>query len=508
MRKLCIIITFLIPFYVSAQEKAHHPLKVQQALQLAGKNRIELENAITHFKKSNDSLKLKAIYFLIANMPAHFGADYFWKDITGKRIHFNELEYPNFVKATEAFDSLKLKHQKLSPVSFIKKDIETLTADFLIDNVNRAFKAWQNGSFSHITFDEFCEYILPYRASIEPVQNWREAYEKQFLWIGDSIRKHPSQDLIALFATNFKKQFTNTYSFEKRTDPIPRLGALQLLQRRKGPCEDIADLEIFTLRSQGIPATLDIVPYWATSFGSHFFNTVYQDGKYKAFDATASDDAVKMTKMKREPAKVIRITYAIQENTLAKQVDLNDIPDNFLRSSNYLDVTANYWETREVNCQLFSEKKQIAYACVFNLSRWRPIWWGKVKQSRVSFSNMPKGVVYLPVFYENKKIIPAGYPVAVGYQHEMELKPDTVNTRSIDIFPEDRYLAFRPGKKYQLFYWDNEWKNLGEKQAEENTSKLVFEAVPQQALLLLVPEYSTKKERPFIITHDQKRIWF
>jgi hypothetical protein len=49
---------------------------------------------------------------------------------------------------------------------------------------------------------------------------------------------------------------------------------------------------------------------------------------------------------------------------------------------------------------------------------------------------------------------------------------------------------------------------VGERTAVDGVQSLVFENVPKNALLLLIPEYSQGKERPFIITDNQERIWF
>ena len=64
-------------------------------------------------------------------------------------------------------------------------------------------------------------------------------------------------------------------------EPLSRLSALQLLFRKRGACEDIAALQVFSLRSQGIPAAYDVIPWWATSMGSHFVNTVFNDETYQ-----------------------------------------------------------------------------------------------------------------------------------------------------------------------------------------------------------------------------------
>ncbi|HEY0058717.1 MAG TPA: hypothetical protein VGB56_06250, partial [Flavisolibacter sp.] len=73
---------------------------------------------------------------------------------------------------------------------------------------------------------------------------------------------------------------------------------------------------------------------------------------------------------------------------------------------------------------------------------------------------------------------------------------------------QPKYLVYRPGKKYTLHYWNNGWVALGTKEFIEGSPSLDFDEVPRNALLLLVPEYSKGKDRPFIITDEGQRLWF
>jgi hypothetical protein len=57
----------------------------------------------------------------------------------------------------------------------IKADVTDITAAYLISNIELAFKVWHEMPWGKdIPFDVFCEEILPYRVSAEPLENWRE----------------------------------------------------------------------------------------------------------------------------------------------------------------------------------------------------------------------------------------------------------------------------------------------------------------------------------------------
>lgn len=508
MNRLLSVLICLMPFLVPAQSP--YPATVTAVLSQAGRNRVELEKALNYFYKQGDSLKIKAVNFMVANMDIHFSASYYWADASGKKIPFNELNYPSFQASIKAFEALKKRHPTIHPQAFIYRDIDSIKSSFIIDNIQRAFTAWQSPWAKNISFPVFCEYILPYRASVEPMENWRGIYQQKFAWINDSARNKTTEDALQYLGNDFKKWFANTYGIETRKEPLPRLGALQLLHRKKGPCEDIADWAVFALRSQGFPVTNDMVTYWATSSGGHFFNSTL-NSKLQPIRFDISTATVRMTSFAREPAKVIRTTYGKQPNTLASLVPASAIPDGFMRTINYKDVTGEYWATQNLACNIFAlpGRPPVSYACVYNSGDWRPTWWGRNNNNNtVTFTNMSKGAVYLPSWYINGKIIPAGYPVALGYNDISVLAPDTVHRRRIVLQEQASYLFFQPGKKYRLYYWNNAWELLEEKKATPATKTMAFERVPANALLLLVPEYTHNKERPFTITNEGQRRWW
>jgi hypothetical protein len=511
--RLFIILLAGIPAFVGAQAPQGdtlYPANVRNVLAKASTNRYELIKALNYYKSSKpgDSLRLKAMYFLVGNMDIHVGADYYWADSNKRRIYFNELDYPNFKESVNAFDSLKKVYGMLHPVPTVYRDMDVITAAYLIDNTERAFNAWQQYE-SDLNFNQFCEYILPYRASVEPLQNWRKEYSRRFTWLTDSSANSLAVAPASFLVKDINSWFSCMYDFELRTEPLPRLGAMQLLLRKKGFCEDIADLSVFALRSQGIGATTDIVPYWATSSGGHTFNFSIHKKQITRFDVLFSEDS--SFKLLREPGKVYRLTYSKQPDALASLVDTAYIPHGLLRNSNLIDVTNEYWPTASLNAPLNSDTvlPPVVYGCVFNTLKWEPIaWTNKIINGACVFDNMSLGVVYLPKFYIKGQSSIAGFPIALGYKHTVELKPDTLTKRTITLAEQERYLSYQTGKKYRLYYWYGKWKLLSTQKIDVNTNKLVFYNVPRNALMLLLPEMPKNKERPFIVTDEGERIWF
>ncbi|MFV0471827.1 MAG: transglutaminase domain-containing protein, partial [Paludibacteraceae bacterium] len=124
------------------------------------------------------------------------------------------------------------------------------------------------------------------------------------------------------------------------------------------------------------------------------------------------------------------------------------------------------------------------------------------------FDKCTCGVVYLPFYYSEGKIIPFSYPHLLRADNSVEkLQPDYKNKRTVIIEEQENYLKFRTNKKYTLLYWDKKWNRVNTLIAGTE-KKLIFNNVPANALLLLLPEYSQGKERPFIINNDGVREWW
>src|SRR5205814_1946866 len=107
---------------------------------------------------------------------------------------------------------------------------------------------------------------------------------------------------------------------------------------------------------QGLPASVDFTPYWATSTGNHSMNATF-DGDNKPVHFDAANDLVMPSKLPREPSKVIRVTYSKQPDVLSAFKSKADIPEGFMRLENYKDVTKEYWETKDITCNLFPVTK-------------------------------------------------------------------------------------------------------------------------------------------------------
>lgn len=498
----------------------HYPPAVRQALQKAGSNRVELEKVLKHYSQPQDSLKLKAAYYLIGNMPGHGYMTYVLKDTAGKEVPFNVLDYPDYQTMVVAWDSIAAKRGKLDYVKkeFIE-DVQVIKADFLINNIDLAFKAWREKTWARfLTFDQFCRYVLPYRGSNEPLEDWRSYFYRQYHWLDSTFAK--SKDVVKV-ATAINEDLKSWFVFDSRFYRHPTdQGLSEMLKTKMGRCEDMANLAIFAMRANGLAVTSDYTPYWADAANNHAWNALIDtSGKAIPFMGSLFDPG-KYT-LPNRIAKVYRKTYEYhKENLIFKIKNKHKIP-RWLSGKSYIDVTRAYVPTANVEAYLTQphpDTIRYAYLCVFNTGEWKAIDWGKINGKKAFFTDMGKDLVYLPAYYIDQKIVPAAEPFILLPSGKMYvLHPDTLHTFSIALISTMKKVTTQAtdskrksfldkGATYELFYWDGDWVSLGKKKAPQQ-GPLIFDDVPAGALYWLVKEGSKKYERIFVY-QNHRQVWY
>ena len=219
--------------------------RLEEALNMAGNNRIELEKVLKHYE--HDSLKLKAARFLIENMPYHIGINDYIYDPQGKAYSFDLSKYrgdvDNLVRSD--FDSLlkcgyRFERKKV-------KDIEAVKADYLIENIELAFEMWGKSWAKDLSFSIFSQYILPYRVSNEPISQKRKELMNRYVSVLDSAA--PYSSLEACMVLN---QFLKSKVYFRGFSPI--YNSIEYIDRYKvDNCEGLATYFSYVARSLGIP---------------------------------------------------------------------------------------------------------------------------------------------------------------------------------------------------------------------------------------------------------------
>ncbi len=165
-----------------------YPDGVLTSLELAGDNRGQLEEVIRHYRKTGEREKLKAAYFLIANMKDKGTYYNDLVDAAGKSIGFKISDFNTTKEQNEWLDSVKTVRGSLHTYEDFEPDLNHITSIFLINNIDKAFAVREESPFCRgISDADFYEYILPYRVGYERLEDWRGAILTELKDLKDSI---------------------------------------------------------------------------------------------------------------------------------------------------------------------------------------------------------------------------------------------------------------------------------------------------------------------------------
>ncbi len=476
-----------------------------------------LNQVLNHYSEADDSLKRKAATFLFENMEGHSYMTFDLADTAGTVVAFDVLDYATFADLESSFKTLEntrgtLDFQKRA----VTMDDSVITAEFVIDHVDRAMAAWRSRPWARdFSFAEFCEYILPYRGSNEPLELWREFFASRY----DSafnLMADPADPIEA--ASLINRDLMSWFHFDPRFYYHPTdQGLADMRSTTLGRCEDMTNLTIYAMRANGLAVTSDYTPYWANSGNNHAWNAIVTaDGKVIPFmGAEANPGSYQLA---NKLAKVYRKTYSVQRDNLAFQVAIPEDLPKYLSSKSYTDVTRDYTTVRDVTLDFAApDSITIGYLCVFNSGEWKAIHWSRLQNGAAVFSDMGVGIAYLPACFSDGKIVPVGAPFILaedGSVHptiadttnliRMELTSTTKTTLEMST-DGIRKTNFLPDVVYELKFWRDGWQTLGTVAAGDKP--IVFDNVPSAAIYWLTSADSDREERIFTYENNQQVWW-
>lgn len=411
---------------------------LNEALSFSGNNRKELQKVIDYYsKRPEDSLKLKAAFFLIENMPYHNFIESTKLDIIKRRLYSTAKE-----KNVYAKEALSLIEKEVGGVldhsDFVKKnDAKTIPADYLINNIEHAFMAWGKSPWkNNVTFHQFCREILPYRVGNEPIENWREPYYKKYKPILDSLLldNNPITACQLLYDFIVKEDWLFTTELN-----LPHLGALTLLNNRIGGCVERSDFAVYVMRSLGIPGGVDIILQNPDKmYAAHSWNYVTDTlGNHVDFTLYEHRPEFGVRDTNRKKGKVYRLCFDTQPNSLPFLYPKLDLPAT-LNSVFLSDVSAEYFNGYQLSFSIgkgSSPANKLLYLSVFNNKQWIPIAWTTINNGKATFGNVESSIAYLPTYLTNTAILQADYPVIITKEGEIcNLIPDMKHTRSVALY--------------------------------------------------------------------------
>lgn len=417
-------------------------LELNHALDLAGENRSEFEKVLALYSGDPaDSLKLRAAEFLIAYMPGHYS-------YTGDEIHKYYAEIDSLLKTDmTAFDMIAESERISDKYPNIRRniveDIHVITADYLIQNIDTAFELWEEKPWAeHLTFDQFCEYLLPYKGTeFQELDNWRDTLAAKFSGflqgrLGNDQYRYSVYDAASTVNKDVKYKLNIIEPGEARAyQGYHYLSASTMSRIPFGNCDIVADLLNCIMRAQGIPSMVDYIPRWGRRNGRHpFYSVLDEKGNFLPFLwGLDSEPGTAFTSQSTAP-KIFRITYKPNERIL--EYNRKRIYKDHVFPIFEIDVTDLYIATENINVSIYKTdlKGRYAYISVFSNMRWEIIDFGELKGRKVHFQKIARDHVYLVWGYDGHSLVPVSDPFIIRTNGEFEyLTPNTNDTSVLEI---------------------------------------------------------------------------
>lgn len=431
-------LTLVIGALVASCSPKHDAL--EYAYSVAGPNRGELEKVIEHYKA--DSLKLAAAKFLIENMPGHYSYKKS-KEINAYYDIALQLMKSDLTPKQQRDSLLVLSDNRFFGLDReLIQDARIITSDFLINNIDQAFEVWHNERWaSHLTFDEFCEWILPYKCvELQSFDSWRDTMRARF---SDNISLMDYDD--ESFDSPFRAVNIIRNEIISKVKPVgmytrcgyPMRSASTISRMTFGSCSDYVNLGVLTLRSMGIPVIIEETPSWGRYRAGHTWYTLLNDNGdlMRSEWDISSVPGSPFFPYQRIP-KVYRRQYAINKERIKYHNEsVYQYPFNLFS----VDVTDKYFKTTDVSLTVWRTVKLVenfAYIATFNghSSEWTIIDYGEIKDGKVHFNKMGRNILYLALGFDGQELVPINWPFIIHKDGSVEfIKTDYNCKESVEV---------------------------------------------------------------------------
>lgn len=242
-----------------------------------------------------------------------------------------------------------------------ENDLTSLKADFLLENVEYAYKAREKYSWCAALPDSiFLNEVLPYANISEERDNWRPDFYKRFAKYAEG--KTNMVDAIMDIAKNIEKEVDVEYNTKRsRVDISP----FQAMKEHMATCTGLSILLTDAYRAVGIPSRLAGTAMWTNYKGNHTWNEVWIDGNWhfiEYYPDTLDKSWFVADAGKADPENMLHWIYAASykptgmpyyaapDGSVMEVVDLDKLPE---------DVKSRFQRMKEMGGE--REIKRFAY---------------------------------------------------------------------------------------------------------------------------------------------------
>jgi hypothetical protein len=180
----------------------------------------------------------------------------------------------------EAIRAARPEHREALAVllaNMPRRDLVTLGKDFLLENVELAYKARDAMPWGCAIRDElFFDYVLPYANVTERRDAWRQDFFQRFAATAKACRT-PGEAAVRLNKEVFQTLKVKYHPSKRRT---PDQSPYESAEIRFASCTGLSILLVDACRAVCIPARVVGTPLWANRSGNHTWAEVW-DGQWR-----------------------------------------------------------------------------------------------------------------------------------------------------------------------------------------------------------------------------------
>ena len=218
-------------------------------------------------------------------------------------------------------------------------DLQSLTADFLIEHVHYAYKARNSFSWvKNVPNELFLNYVLPYANLNEKRDAWRARFFKEFSLLVQQCKS--LSEVGQMLNKRIFKQLGVIYSTKRSK---PDLSPYEAMQEKKATCTGLSILLVDACRAMGVPARIVGTPLWSDRSGNHNWVEIW-DGEWH-FVGAAEPGPLNRTWFRKRAAKakkdsLLHAIYAVSFKKTAIYFPLSWSPKT--RYVSAINVTDRY----------------------------------------------------------------------------------------------------------------------------------------------------------------------
>jgi hypothetical protein len=374
------------------------------------------------------------------------------------------------------------------PVAFWEashiKDVNHISAEFLIKNIELAFEAYYRLPPKHrSSFHFFIEYVLPYRASNEPLEfDNRKKQFSEYQWVYEELNSGQTMQQVihsVLDSLDLKLHLDNRYPGRFSADQIEKVGFAF--------CTDLVNYAVNVFRAIGIPASNDFTPHWGNRHSlGHNWLALPSEDSLLAIGLPEKEKLNRLYKYESLP-KAYRHTYR-QHSAL---YDFTKDVTSAYKIHNQITLL-NRWNK--------NPRDNDVYLMVYDRRNgWFPIDKAKsVNKFSFSFTNVAPHVVFLPGYYdESNTLQPINYPFMIDDQNKIDYLDMRTETTI------DSAILKRKYPPYFVIWWEAKLLSI------ETINGLKIQASNNKSFqpyrdLLTISDYNTTQVQTIPLSYEEK----